>query len=106
MSWPKAERDSAEWLWFWRTVDIVAVECGGSLISGRRTRKRNSAVGGHAGSLHMVGLGADFQFDTAQGYGKAWMMGRKLGLHGYRKPKSQGIHWQARPKGVSKTWNV
>jgi hypothetical protein len=97
MSWPKSQQLRAEREWFRRTTRKVAADCGGSLISGERTAKRNRAVGGHPDSLHKDGLGEDWEFDTAQGYGKAWPMGRSLGLHGYRKPKSRGIHWQARP---------
>ncbi len=102
MSWPKAEQVRAEREWFWRTVDQVASECGGSLISGRRTRARQAklrkaGLSPHPNSLHLDSLAADYEYDTANGYGRAWATGRKLGLHGYRKPKTLGIHWQARP---------
>ena len=99
MSWPKEKQIEAERAWFVATADEVARVCGGSLISGRRTRKRNKGLGkkAHSKSLHLDGLAGDYEFDTAFGYGKAWSLGRSLGLHGYRKPNSQGIHWQARP---------
>jgi len=99
MGWPKKLQLEAETAWFWKVTDAVAAECGGSLISGRRTKKRNTAVGGHGASLHMKNLGGDWEFDTSEGYGRAWVVGRSLGLHGYRKPNALGIHWQARPKG-------
>ena len=97
VSWPKAEQAKAERAWFRAACDEVGWKYGGSCISSRRTRTRNTNVGGHPGSLHMDGLGEDWEFDTAQGYGSAWEAGRKLGLHGYKKPASKGIHWQARP---------
>jgi hypothetical protein len=98
MPWPKAEQLEAEKEWFRRTTRKVAEECGGSLTSGRRTAKRNTVVGGHRSSLHMKDLAEDWVFDTAQGAGRAWVLGRSLGLHGY-KMSEQAIHWQARPKG-------
>lgn len=97
MSWPKREQEKAERDWFRRTADRVAAECGGSVISGRRTRTRNTKVGGHRSSLHMQGMAEDQVYDTAVQYGRAWEIGKKLGLHGYKKPASLGIHWQARP---------
>ena len=97
MSWPRAEQIKAERAWFLAACEEVGWKCGGSCISGRRTKSRNTAVGGHEKSLHLDGLGMDWEFDTAAGYGQAWPMGRKLGLHGYKKPASRGIHWQARP---------
>jgi len=99
MAWPKKLQVLAETKWFWVTTDFVASECSGSLISGRRTKKRNASIPGHPTSLHMKNLAGDYSFDTSAGYGRAWVLGRSLGLHGYRKPKSLGIHWQARPKG-------
>ena len=101
MSWPKAEQLKAERAWFKRTTEHVGAECSGSLISGRRTRSRQSELKArglkpHPKSLHLDGLAEDWEFDTATGYGRAWALGRKLGLHGYKKPASLGIHWQAR----------
>jgi len=100
VSWPKDAQLRAERKWFWDICDLVAEGCGGSLISGRRTRKRNTGLGrkAHPNSLHLQGLAGDYVFDTPLGYVRAWEMGRKAGLHGYRKPASFGIHWQARPK--------
>jgi len=97
MSWPKTAQLEAERTWLHATCEAVGAECSGSLISGRRTAKRNKAVGGHVDSLHKKALAEDWEFDTTEGYGRAWVMGRQLGLHGYRKPNSRGIHWQARP---------
>lgn len=102
MSWPKSEQVKAEREWFWRTADAVAVECGGSLISGRRTRMRQAklrreGLKPHPKSLHLDSLAGDYEYDTAEGYARAWVIGRNRGLHGYRKPNSLGIHWQARP---------
>ena len=100
MSWPEEKRLEAERLWFRETTRFVAAECGGSLISGERTEKRNTAVGGHPESLHMKGLGEDWVYDTKEGFDKAWRIGRAFGLHGYTKP-NLGIHWQSRPAGTS-----
>jgi hypothetical protein len=102
MSWPKREQEIAEREWFWRTTDRVAAECNGSVISGRRTRARQAKLRAeglkpHPKSLHLDGLAVDHEYDTANGYGRAWEVGKKLGLHGYKKPASLGIHWQARP---------
>jgi len=97
VSWPKSSHVEAEREWFQRTTLAVAEECGGSLISGRRSTKRNREVGGHAESLHKIALAEDWEFDTSEGYGQAWELGRNLGLHGYRKPLHYGIHWQSRP---------
>jgi hypothetical protein len=102
MAWPKAEQLKAEREWFQRTAHRVAAECGGSVISARRTKKRNTAVGGHPHSLHMQGLAEDQVYDTAVQFGRAWEIGKKLGLHGYKKPASLGIHWQARPSSRKK----
>jgi hypothetical protein len=102
MSWPKAEQLKAERAWFKRTTGQIGAECGGSLISGRRTRARQAqlraqGLNPHPKSLHLDDLAEDWEFDTAHGYGRAWELGRKAGLHGYKKPKSLGVHWQARP---------
>jgi uncharacterized protein YcbK (DUF882 family) len=102
MSWSKAEQELAELDWFARTTDRVAAECNGSVISGRRTRARQAklrakGLNPHPESLHLVGLAIDHEYDTESDYIKAWEIGRKLGLHGYKKRKTNGIHWQARP---------
>lgn len=98
MSWPLPSKEKAEVGWFWETADRVAVQHGGSLISGRRTPAHNSAVGGHVNSLHMSNLAGDYEFDTVEGFERAWSLGRSLGLHGYKKPEPLVIHWQARPR--------
>ena len=97
MSWSRQEQIRAERAWFHSACEEIGWKCGGSLISGRRTRNRNTEVGGHPGSLHMDGLAEDWEFDTAVGYGNAWEMRKQMGLHGYKKPATRGIHWQARP---------
>ena len=97
MSWPKAQQVIAERRWFMEACEEVGWKCNGSCISTRRTKTRNAAVGGHSESLHMEGLGQDWEFDSESDYLRAWEMGRKLGLHGYKKRATHGIHWQSRP---------
>jgi hypothetical protein len=103
MSWPKAKQLEAERDWFKRVTERVGAECNGSMISGRRTRKRQEqlreqGLKPHPKSLHLEGLAEDWEFDTETCYLRAWELGRRLGLHGYKKRATLGIHWQSRPQ--------
>jgi len=54
---------------------------GGSSISGGRSLKRNTLVGGHPDSFHMLWLANDLVFDTTDGMDRAEKFYRRMGLH-------------------------
>ena len=73
---------------FYTILSIGGMRSGGSSISGGRSQKRNSKLGGHPDSFHMLWLAADLVFDTVDGKDKAATYYRRMGLH----TKPNGTH--------------
>lgn len=62
-------------------IQALCVLYNGSVISGVRSRQRNTILGGHLYSLHLVGLASDVVFDTKRYRSLALRRARHMGLH-------------------------
>ena len=60
---------------------VGGMRYNGSCISWGRSQKRNTSVGGHPDSFHMLWLAADLTFDTPEDRDKADRYYRRMGLH-------------------------
>ena len=60
---------------------VGGMRYNGSCISWGRSHSRNSDVGGHSDSFHMLWLAADLTFDSVDDKNKAARYYRRMGLH-------------------------
>jgi uncharacterized protein YcbK (DUF882 family) len=98
-----------EWGAFWSVVNEGCYMFGGSIVSGIRSESRNSNVGGHPKSRHMLGFAADIAFtpgdDSEKRCSDCYKWFYEQGLHGYKRKSRTSIHIQDRsakpPEGIA-----
>lgn len=90
-----------EWSDFWVVVNEGCRRFGGSVVSGIRSKERNTYVGGHPKSRHLTGLAADVSFlpedaDSKSRCNECFAWFYQQGLHGYIRESGTSLHIQDR----------
>lgn len=81
---------------FCSIVAVGGMRYNGSVISWGRSKARNTRVGGHEDSFHLMWLATDVVFDKVEDVPRARKFYKRMGLH-VKKNGTQTLHVQVVP---------